>query len=293
MALMARAAVLLLLAVATRAEPAQPPPQRPPRDEPGEMRRQPPLDRDAVRARLTRRLNDARAMLARLEAAVERLDSGAPLSDVLAELNVDAPPFGQPDSPAPGGRRSGPRGGDGGPEHRPPGPPPQDKAGRAAVRVREFVRRHLPGLAEEFERHAPDHPGEPLIAWLAPQIAELESARQRDDVLFEARIDEIRSAIEVGRRVRELRLAVGRPGATPESLREHLDAVREALGDQFDARLRVQRREIELLLQRVERLKADTERRQADRERLLDERMAEIEAMTPRRRDEPPSIDRP
>lgn len=262
---------------------AQPPPGRPARDEPLEARRPAPLDRDAVKARLTRRLDDTRSMLARLEAAVERLDAGAPLSEIMAEMAMDAPPFGRPEGQGPGPRRPGPRMGES--DHEPRQPGPQDPAARA-TRVREFVKRHLPLIAAEFDRGG-EPAGERLIAWLAPQIAELDSARQRDDELFQARLDEIRGAVEVGRDLRELRHAAARPGATPESLREHLDAIRKSLGVQFDAKLRAQRREIELLLGRVERLKAEADRLESEREKQLDERLAELETMTRRRRDEP------
>lgn len=249
------------------------------------------LDREAFRARLLRRLEDMRATLARLEAAVEKLDAGVPLPDVMSDL-ADGPPLPRPEVPGPGPRRAGARAAEAEPEHRPPGPAPHEPTVRAA-RVREFVRRHLPALLEEFSRPDGEPVSERLVAWLAPQIADLESARQRDDELFKARLDEIRASVEVGRRLRELRRAAERPGATPESLREYGEKIREALGAQFDARMRAQRREIELLLQRVERLKADTDRQQTQRERLLDERLAEIEAMTRRRRDDAPPVDRP
>lgn len=286
--------VTALLAIACVAwlAGAQPPSEPPAGGEPGEGRRTPMLDREAFRARLSRRLDDMRAMLARLEAAVEKLDAGAPLPEILAELADDTPPMARPEGPRPGQRRSGPRPPEVGPEHRPPGPVPHEPAARA-TRVREFVRRHLPALLEEFSRPDGEPVSERLVAWLAPQIADLESARQRDDELFKARLDEIRASVEVGRRLRELRRAAERPGATPESLREYGERIREALGAQFDARMRAQRREIELLLQRVERLKADTDRQQAQRERLLDERLAEIEAMTRQRRDDPLPMDRP
>ncbi|MBM4107687.1 MAG: hypothetical protein FJ255_02565 [Phycisphaerae bacterium] len=282
-----RVLALLALAGVAWASWAQPP--RPPRDEPAEARRAAPLDREAVKSRLTRRLNDTRSMLSRLEAAVEKLDAGVPLADVMGELAMDAPPFGRPEGQGPGARR--PRMGD--PEHeaRPPGPGGQDPASRAA-RVREFVKRHLPMLAAEFDPGG-EPAGERLVGWLAPQIAELDSARQRDEDLFQARLDEIRGAVAVGRDLRELRHAAARPGATPESLREHLDAIRASLGAQFDARLRAQRREIELLLGRVERLKADADRLESERETHLDDRMAELETMTRRRRDEPRPQDRP
>lgn len=286
--------LLVLVTLGAAFAAAQPPPPGDPAGPPpAEVRRQPPpLDRESIRNRLLRRLNDTKAMLSRLERALERLDAGAPLAEVMEQRGLDGPPMGRPDGPAAGNRRGGPRLLEPQPEHRPAPAAPQDPAARAA-RVREFVRRHLPALAEEFERRGTPAAGDRLVAWLAPQLPELESARQRDEDLFQARLDEIRAAIEVGRSLRELRLAAAEPGATPEALRPRLDAIRESLGVQFDARLRVQRREIELLMERVEHLRADTDRREADRERFLDERLAEIEAMIQRRRDEPPPPDRP
>jgi uncharacterized coiled-coil protein SlyX len=147
-------------------------------------------------------------------------------------------------------------------------------------------------VAEEFEK-ADAQAGERLVGWLFPQVGELEAARQRDGMLFEHRLNELRARLSVGTALRDLRIAAVRPRANAEAIDRGLEALRSAMTAQYDARLAVQAREIELLSQRLDRLKSELETQRTAREQTIDRRMGEAEELIRKRREEaqPPAAE--
>lgn len=273
-----------LAAPSAWAQPAPPEPaaQDAPPPRPDGQRRPELLDRAAVRARMERRLEEARRMEDRLEAAIKRLDEGEPLADVMSELAGEmvrrgGPPEGAPPQrPMPG--QAGPRPAEGRP----------DPVSRRE-RVREFLRAHMPVIAEEWRKAENQNPAsvERLVGWMFPQLGELEAARQRDAVLFERRLDEVRASLAMGKAMRDLRDAAMGPGATPAGIDAGLDTLRGAIAAQFDARLAVQAREIELLSERVDRLRAELDSQKAVRDERIDQRVRDAREFIRKRRDQP------
>lgn len=239
-----------------------------------------PPDRDEIRARLVRRLEDARRLGARLEQAINRLDAGA-APDEVRDL-ADAPPGDRAGRPPRQGMRfagrpdegEGPGRRDGGPDERP----------FTRQQAAEFVREHLPRLWERFEQARARSPQEfdQAVDRVMPMVRDL--ASERDPRLREARVAEFDHGMKVFGAARRLGELI-RGGGSDADLAAARGELRTLIGEQFDLRLALHRAEIASLEERLARLRADAEEQSAKREQMIEDGVRRIEerARRPRR----------
>lgn len=195
----------------------------------------------AFRARLVNRIEDARLQIERAEAALDALDRGEPLQKVSSEYASD-------------GRQ--------GPLLR------QDRE-----RIRAFIQEHMPRL---WERLAPIERGSPqradrLLISMRPRVLELIALKRRTPKLFEFKLEETRSdmlATEAARELRELRAR----RAPADEIAEKEAGIRALVSQSVDAQLKFKAAEIEMLGQRLDRLRKGIDAQTGDREKIIEQR---------------------
>lgn len=299
------AALVLLLSGSALAQPGPrdtPPPQREPGDD------APPRGGDPERAKkwVEHMLKETHRREERLKEALQRLEKGDAPGQILREFAAErATSAGGPEHGKPEGR---PPRGDGSPGDAPDmpgrdaGPPAGGPSGGPGGRsspsdkeeIREFVKQNMPGLAkrlEERDRGGPEG-RDRVMERLAPRIMDAIAAKRRDPELFEVRVKEIQAGLNVFDGIRALREA-SRGEESPERSAK-IDRVtkqlRESLASAVEARDAVRAREIDLLAKRLEKMRADLDRDQSEREKKVDEELARIQKKGP---PGPPQDDRP
>lgn len=296
------AALALLAGGALAFQPTPPPPQ--PDREPDARAPMPPppgaLDREAMRERLMRRLEESERSQQRLREAIERLDAGddpravvdgmgQSFRERLGEIRERGPrgprggPNGEPGpegATGPGPDRGSDRGSDRGGN---PGGGPRGSESSLAL-LREFAP-NLADRVEEIRRVDPQF-SDRMIERFAGNLRELASARQRDADGFSLRLAEVEAGLDTLDAVRAVRDEIMKPGASgasPATLAE----LKGAIAKQLDARAAVQKREVEVLAQRVERVRAEMDKQAGDRDSVIEERAGEIVRFLERLRDNP------
>jgi hypothetical protein len=249
--------MLIVAGAALGAGPVQPPPE-------------PPLmevdERAALRERLERRLGETNRARERLESALRRLEEGAPLESVRAETVPWGERRGGPGEP---GRRRG-----AGPHGPAPGPAEGPESDRRLVLG--FLERFNPEGLERMKAVIRDDPegARRWIVRLAPRVRELMA--EKDDQLRELRIEEFRNgqALLGAARV----LAAAHRGPEPDEVKAEAARaeLREALGRQFDLRMKIREREIAVLEERIRQLRAELEDQAGSREAFVEEKLGEI-----------------
>ena len=242
--------------------------------------------RQIDRERLKRRVREARERADRLEAALERLESGESLRDVMGDLRPDERRYFMPWSPrGEGGDRDGPRRprerAEGASadrpvsrtsEGRPPPGGPKDPAPVSPERVRAFIAEHLPEMDLHLKAIEAENPeaGMLLAERMAPRIGEVINAQQRDAALGKLKMEELRLGLNTIKIAREAREASR--GQTPsDSLQSQTrQRLTNLLNAQAENRAQIQRREIELLEQRVDELRAELAERESERVHVVD-----------------------
>jgi len=232
---------------------------------------------DDAKALLEERLVELRKRQSRLEQAIERIQRGDDLREVLGEMEAGNRPGQRPDAarrPLDGGMEPGPRAHDDGPRGQgSPGPlTPQERA-----RVRELVREFMPLLDQRLEGMPPES-ADRLIARMAPRLREAESVRRRDPKLFQLRIQEIQGSAAVAEGVRNYRSILAAEPSNPQSpkLVEAGAKLRKLVEELHDVRLALQTREVEALGERLDGMKTDLDRKHSERDAMIDSMMAKI-----------------
>lgn len=242
----------------------------------------PPLDGTALRQWLQRGLERSRGTAERLEKAIADLDAGKSPREVVELLDrtaergsLLAPLLG------PGGLGGGPGGRDlggagpadglfGGQTGGPPRPLSPDE--RAAVR--SALADLVPDVARQLEEFAKREPrgAERLLNSLAGRLRGAGELRERDPELFELHREEIRNFFDVVRLTREV-IDARREG---EQGAERLASLREQVGQvvarQFDARLKMQARQVDDLHRRAEGLRKEIDKLRERRDQVIAER---------------------
>jgi len=138
-----------------------------------------------------------------------------------------------------------------------------------------FAREKLPQIATRLEElRATDPKGaDMVIARLAPRIRDAMAAR--DPQLITLRLDEIQVGVLVLDRVRQFRDAQG--SQDPANILAARTSLREAIDQQFDAKLKLQQHEITTLTSRIEELRKELERRQSNRAAFIDSLIERVE----------------
>lgn len=203
-----------------------------------------------LRARLQMRLEETRRLEVRLQEAIARLDKGEGADVVLKDVENR-----QPD-------RADPR-----PDFREP-PKPLSKQERDELF--NFLKEHMPRAADRLKPGA-DHAEvtERVLSRFAPRIREVLVLKTSDPKLFTFRVDEMRATFDVLANTRDLGTAVRENKADAEEAA--VAGIKDAVGRRFDAQLAAQRRELESLGGRMESLKAEIDRRSANRDAAVAE----------------------
>lgn len=294
------AAITLLPAVGA----AQPAPDQPPQGRSQEGK--PPLDREALKARLQRRLEESRKSQERLEAAIKRLDEGASPDDVRTEMEGDirggrggGPQAMRGNGGGPGRPDGEGRGGRFGDRGRGPGegPPPAPVPDRELVL--EFLKNHPGPMATRLSEAIKNNPREAdvMIGRLAPRVREFMS--ERDPQTRDLRIEEFQLGPEIFAASRRLAEAMraGPDDSRDGEVKEAESALREVLTRQFDVRLKLHTRELETLEKRLRELREEVDENVKGRDEKIEKRLRDIEdgirAREERRKEAPASEGKP
>jgi hypothetical protein len=255
-----------------------------------------PRDPEAAKDLLRRRMEEIRGRLDMLEGALDRIEKGEPVADVMRDAE---PALRGP------GRGEGPRRGpDGGPDGRPDGGPddlgPPDRPRSRNVtpedrdRAMTFIREHMPELARRLDRLREISPeaADRAVMRLGPRLREAQAMRAKDPERFDLRVREIEGGFIVmdsAREYRQLKIAAEQDPTKQSEVEPARDKLREALANQFDLRLANQRMEVEAIKKRLKALEDDLATKEKDRESMIDSMLEKIgESEDPRDMDPPP-----
>ena len=220
-----------------------------------------PEDREALKARLERRQDETRQSLTRIERALKMLDEGQPTDRVREEASMRR---------GNGGSRS--RGPDGAPQ--PPHPPTREA-------LAAFLLEHNPELASRLDELKVSNPemADRILSRIEPHFREI--AAERDAEMKELRTQNLRLGWEIMGAARELgqALRADPAGAAADQTRATLRAL---LANQFDLQVKLHKREIMLLEERVARLRQEMEQQSTDREKYVADKIEQMESWSKR-----------
>ena len=246
----------------------QPPAQ--PESQP-EARQTAEEEREAYKQRLERRLEEIRAIEAYIESAITKLDEGADPDDI--RQGFRSPNFDR-----------------GGPPRRPEGdrlPPPDDRPPPDdPERIRAFIAKHLPDLNAWLDQQAEEDPeraraaAERLWHRLGP-IAELEDS---DPELFVLRLDDFRVGMAIFDAVRRYREVAAKEGPESDAAAAGRDEIRDLLVRQADLRIDAHRHELATVEARVESLRDELAKMDAERTEMIEKRVELFTDLNPRGR---------
>jgi len=257
-----------------------------------------------TKQRLRGRLELARAVVRKLEEAQRLADSGADAAEVekaFAEAGRMGRFVGDGErgSGGPQGAGSGGAGQAGGNAGK-----QVDKGGRGGEKIfdlpgvagledgglgagRALSAEEIASVREMFERAAPEQfakLGEHsrgreqqmnrVLGIVAPRVRALGDAQDKKDGSVELRREELGNTLELIHRSREI-LDLGK-NATPEQREAAGKRLRETLGKQFDVRLRLQGKQIDLLFERAGKMRADLNRLAEQRDKFVGDKAASM-----------------
>lgn len=227
---------------------------RPPRDgQPGGKGRPMAIDP----ARLTKRLEEFAKRLDNERELVGKVLAGLKEGKTVAELEpqvrealmlANGRPFNQPEG-----------GGD-----RPPRQPQEERQELAKA-----IREADPALADRMEEFQKKRPlGGRILQNVAPRPGEVLRAKAENPELFDIYKTQIACGLDVADRAFELGdlLRTGQP----EAIKAKRAELREAVGRSIDIRARIQERDLEALVKRVDDLRARVQAAADDREKNID-----------------------
>lgn len=205
-----------------------------------------------LRARLQMRLEETRRLEVRLQEAIARLDKGEGADQVLKDVeNLQGRPDLRPDFKD--------------------SQKPLTKQERDELFT--FLKEHMPRAADRLKPGA-DHAEvtDRVLSRFAPRIREVLVLKNSDPKLFTFRVDEMRATFDVLASARDLGTAVREKKADAETTA--VAEIKDAVARRFDAQLAAQRLELESLGGRMESLKAEIDRRSANRDAAVAEESA-------------------
>jgi hypothetical protein len=242
-------------------------------------------DAATLKQRLQKRLEEHQKSGERLKAALEKLEKGGDISDVMRDLDQSRPPR---EGGREGGRDDGREGGPGmGPDGAPPGRElggpgggpggPVTTADREAIS--KFIAKHMPKVAERMKTFSSLEPdaADRMTMRMAPRILEIMALEEREPKLFAPRVEEMRAGFEIIASSRELADLVRAKGSEKDIAAAE-DRVRAAVRARVDAQLKGQEAEIESLANRVDSLREHLKDRTTSKDdRIKDEATRVIE----------------
>jgi hypothetical protein len=230
-----------------------------------------PVDRATLRARLERKLAETKESATALESGIRQLDEGADPGEISRTLDRRGGrnDWGRPDGGRGPGRGEGMGGGGGGDNS----PITEDEKKALLALLKEA----MPTMADRYEKMRKSDPegADRMVGRILPRLREVASLRAKDPGLFELKIGEMRATSDVFAAVQALRDHKGGEDGKA-ALRATL---REAVSRQFDSRQAAQRREITDLEKRIADLKAETARKESERDQAIEEFTKKLEEM--------------
>lgn len=230
-----------------------------------------PVDRATLRARLERKLAETKESATALESGIRQLDEGADPGEISRTLDRRGGrnDWGRPDGGRGPGRGDGMGGGGGGDNS----PITEDEKKALLALLKEA----MPTMADRYEKMRNSDPegADRMVGRILPRLREVASLRAKDPGLFELKIGEMRATSDVFAAVQALRDHKGGEDGKA-ALRATL---REAVSRQFDSRQAAQRREITDLEKRIADLKAETARKESERDQAIEEFTKKLEEM--------------
>lgn len=258
-----------------------------------------------LKERLQTRLDDMDLARERVRQAIERLDQGAAPGEVMRDLapvlralgrgegpgrgeddeltNMPYPPRRGEGPPGDMHDRPGPENGNGvrgegrggGPGNRQGNFGPEDRE-----KMLEQLRQNAPELAARLEAM---NRAEPAMAQrfggkLFPRVREALAIREERPELFKLKIREITNAAVVFDSVRQFRDASRGKGGAPDAAKveECETALRTALAEQYDIRREILTIEVNDLSRHLEKMRADLERHQGDKDKNVQELLQKV-----------------
>ncbi len=229
-------------------------------------------DRDAIAARLERRLHEIDRERERLAGAIERLHKGEDPAGVMGEMH-EGRGNGRSGDERP--RTSQIHGGDhtGGPITRPGALPDV-----SPEQTLEFVRVEAPQAAAFLDRLKEQSPSlhDRWVSRLTPRVREFMALKATDAELYEVKRREWKAGWSVFAAARDVREAVTAPSPDENAKVAAVMSLRSVLAEHMDARLEGQRREIRDLENRITQLRDRMERAEQERPARIDEVVAKI-----------------
>lgn len=227
-------------------------------------------ERETLRLRIEKRLEDIRKQLQSLEEGLKSLDSGGDIAPLKALVDRRGGGWrgGPPRSEETSSRETGPIS-------------PQERETLLAL-----LKETMPTLWSRLEALQEKDPqaAERMSGRLLSRLREAAELKDREPKLYALKIDELKAWADVMAAAQALRERSGE--ADVNALRTKL---REAVSLQFDAREATQNQEIADLEKRLKTLREESAQKSANRTQLIDEFMTRIEAARPdgpRRRNE-------
>lgn len=141
-------------------------------------------------------------------------------------------------------------------------------------RVRAFIAERSPEIIAKIDELAGANPraAERLVDGLGARLKALEGVREHDPAEFAVRIDELKNTIEI-MRLSRLVIEAQRKKAPEEEIAKSKSALREVMDRQFDVRVALQRRQIDAVRKRLERLQGELDGAANARAKTVDEKM--------------------
>jgi hypothetical protein len=250
-------------------QPEKARPEQPPAKEPGPRPERQPEDRESLKARLQRRLDETRQTETRLERALKMLEEGQPEDRVREEAGPLRRGGGEHREPPPGGMPPPPR-------H---GPPQQGPEFRAALVG--FIDANMPELSARLKNLGAENPEmlERIYSRIEPHFREI--AAERDAEMKDLRTQNLRLGWEIMNAARDLGQALRAEPAGPE-LEQARQKLRPLLASQFDVQVRLHTREVQLLEQRIARLREEMAEQSSDKDAYVAQKLQQMEAMAKR-----------
>jgi hypothetical protein len=228
-----------------------------------------PADPALAKRFLERRLEETTKREEHLKALLARLNTGESPADVGKDLE-----------PARTGRDQARRSAD--QEQHAPRPERQGQRAKLSSEERDHALKFLHDNSEilgaRFDRLMKSDPetAERVLAHMAPRIREAETLKEINPTLFKLRVEEMEGGAVLVDAIRAFREAKNASPQDPARLNQATEQLRSALAHQLDNRLSVQSNEIDSLTKRLAELKADLDKKRADREAAIDGMLAKV-----------------
>lgn len=237
------------------------------------------FDRDAMSARMQRRIEEMERELARMKDLKQRLEKGEappPEVDRLRPENAKKGEFTPRERMREAMERR--RGEDRGPG----GPPQGGKEGGWGDRfdyetLRPKMLENAPGVVEVMDRLRERNRPVADRVWqrMMPHLKEASALRERDPVGYGLKAEEVRTGLLVILAIGDVREA--KEKNDDAVVTQKRAALRDAVAKQIDARIATQRHEVEALDQRLANLRKGLDSQVQDREKTIDERTKRME----------------